>query len=72
MRICSHAFPVLAASGTWCMCAAAAAAVGRLSGHVHAGSAGDTSAVISALELRGAQLFIAGATNLGAARVRGD
>jgi len=41
----------------------------RLSGHVHAGCTGDHSAVISALELRGAQLVIANSTSLGAARV---
>lgn len=42
----------------------------RLSGHVHAGCTGDRSAVISALELRGASLVIAHSTSLGAARVR--
>jgi hypothetical protein len=44
-------------------------AVYRLAGHVHAGCSGDRSAVISALELRGAQLIIAQCSSLGAARV---
>ena len=41
----------------------------RLSGHVHAGCEGNSSASISALELRGAHLVIARVTSLAAARV---